>query len=467
MCIICELKNTINENFTTPFKFGVEMEIVVKKNNRNNYLVPYKRICLRTGEKYYPDHTPVSEFVTGCTDSFDLLLGSMKHVIDTAYNDVQWDDLTNYQKITRAGNHIHISFKDQSTIDNITIYKKFGYELVKLQPFFMFTTSGVPTITYTSWRNNPMHRYNSITGFKAIKYLIERGVRDSTNVSCSRDGTHIEFRLPDAMIHPIVTLANVVLVSAVGLSVKKHKKLTTYSRTLKECSENCEKTIIKKDTTLIFSNHKKVQINKREYIKKVMATYDNEINELLNTIHTTQLKDKIEKMMNLYRTGHTITEFIPPVTIKYEHLKADEKKIVRFFRNQTWHYLNPIDSFDEMVELLEIEDILNTNPFKEDKPEKFTTKIDYRSLLDGMIHTYIRSVVTYRGINVSKLNNAIYEMKNELIEKIMELKETTRRRAVKITNEIIRKMLTEGVHLSLGNNRYCHINKNRIEIFDI
>jgi hypothetical protein len=300
LCNVCKLEKQLKNKLKT--NKGIEVEIVLKKQGRDNWTsFRSSNICRSRGSRWYPDGTPVAEFCTSYTCSHDLILANLAYIMERAKASLQFDRMSNWQKHTRSSNHIHFSNEGLNSWRKLT---KFALELGKLQEFFAFVTASTPEGSQLSWRNG-IHRYNRFILQNDIKHNFNDHNHNHDTIAVASGGDHLEFRLPDGMIHPLGITLTTILMDAVYIASLNDSNMEIYSKSNTDLDNNVKKVLAQANKTLSFGE---TDIKRDDYIKYCIKMYKDEIGTVLDTV-SDRLKKVTTQMINLMLSGKTLNSF--------------------------------------------------------------------------------------------------------------------------------------------------------------
>lgn len=390
---MCELEKKMPP--LLPTNKGVEIEITLRKGSNPNWTsFQSMMLCSKKKCRWYPDATPVAEFCTAYTWSHDFLLSNMIYIFERAKIAIQFDEMTNWQIETRSSNHIHFSHTlTDNRRDNWKIITQFAEELAKVQEFFAFVTASTPYDGTLSYRNG-CHPYNSFISVRRVKERFHQGDRTHTSITPSRDGSHLEFRLPDGMIHPMCIILTTTLMDAVFKATLNEKEMEIYSEDDEQLRHNIKKILDQRNRALTFDN---TEVLRSDYIKYVIKFYQDEILDVMSTM-SVKLRKVTTQLINLLLKGKTLNSF----TVNVDSLQR------QFLKNQYRCYIEPFDTFIEFKKLFNVPQLRGTRLYKIDNVK---IQRSYRKAIKKVILKYYRKLSSFddieRRINVTSEEDAL------------------------------------------------------------
>jgi len=430
MCLICKINKSVKNPL--PLRVGIELEMDVEKNGRSNYHIGYGTLCNQMWSRYYPDGTPISEFVTAPATTPANLLLAIKQIIKFGYENIQWDALKTYHRVERSSNHYHVSMTNTTmtqrlTTDNLSKYKNFAIELCRLQPFLANISTNTPYSIFLSYRFNPRNLYNTITSIRWINNTFNTisnfgyNGHSYTSISPSHNN-HVEIRMFDTQIHPIVNLALYVLLNAIYIKkIQKYQSITKLASNKLIKANTLKSTEIDKEYTFnngYFQNETKLKINGRLYSREIynysiIKYYENEINDILNK-QPTILRYLIKKTIDLMSIGMPLSQFLP--RIDYD----EGYGIKRHLEDQTEDFLHPISTFKTLLNVLDVEsfDIEKKQEQLEQRLVKINPKINYKQIFNDCL---ISNIENDENDELTITNEVLKTTEEQFLHKISEV----------------------------------------------
>ena len=215
-----------------------------------------------------------------------------------------------------------------------------------------------------SYRNgtNP---YNRAITQDEIRQAFSSNNFVQASVTPDRTGHHMEFRLPDAMIHPFIQVLTCVFLDAFYLAIKNGKTFPFWCTSRQQINDARRAILRRHSEPLQIGN---VTIGRTEYIQKVIAFYREELETCLNTC-SPKLRRCLVQLINLLIDGLCFNIFTIDMT-------ADQ---LLYFDDQYKFFTRPYATFKAFKKIFEVPKRKATSlrDLKEEKESKLQTDTNF------------------------------------------------------------------------------------------